>query len=70
MIGHQTPGVDPNAVDILEGCQGFEVSLEVTNFSEYHLPVMPTLDDVVGVVRQDSSSHSRHGDSLREFEAL
>ena len=62
MIGHQAPGLDLYAVDVLEVGQGLEVALEVAGFDENHLPVMPTLDDVVGVIRQDGSSNPGHGD--------
>ena len=62
MIGHQAPGVNLYAVDVLEVGQGLGLALEVTGLDENHLPVMPTLDDVVGVIRQDGSSNPGHGD--------
>ena len=60
MIGHETIGVDLDAIGVLERGQGVEVALEVARLGEDHLPVVPALHDVVRVIGQDGASQPWH----------
>ena len=61
MVCHQAVGVHLNTIPGFELGQRFEIALKITRFGKDDLAIMPTLDDMMWVVRQDGSAGPWHG---------
>lgn len=57
--------IDLHIEGLLQLAQVVEIALKVTLAREYHLPVVPALDDVVRVARQDGLTHPGQRLALR-----
>ena len=66
MVGHKAEGIDLTTQPLLPLGKIVEVIKEIIFTGKNRMPIVATLNDVVGIAGKDDASCSGHGQTLAE----